>query len=169
MLQKSIIAAVICAVSVAACAQDGVIKTLEKQFVVYKWKEGGKTRYAKRPSRGVTDFTMLNEYGMEIRKDRPYSNGKDSNVIRPVRVTPEDLTGESNNAAVDPNAPSTSEVPGTITRQQRCDTAKKNLSMMNTKTVVYEDDGRGNLVPLSKDAVQTRKKEAEESIKSLCD
>ena len=46
MLQKSIIAAVICAVSVAAFAQDGVNKTLEKQFVVYKWKEGGKTRYA---------------------------------------------------------------------------------------------------------------------------
>ena len=167
MMHKSIIAVLAIAVSAAAFAQQGTNATLDKQFVIYKWNENGKVRYGKYPARGVTNYTMLNEYGMEIRKDRPYANGKDSNVIRPVRITDADR-GTDNNAAVDPNAPAAS-VPGTITRQQRCDTARKNLTMMRTKTVVYEDDGRGNLVPLAKDAVEARKKEAEESIRTLCD
>ena len=62
-----------------------------------------------------------------------------------------------------------SEVMETITRQQRCDIAKRNFNMLNTKKAVYEENERGDLVQLNDAQIAQRKSEIETSIRKYCD
>ena len=61
-----------------------------------------------------------------------------------------------------------SEVMETITRQQRCDIAKRNFNMLNTKKAVYEENERGDLVQLNDAQIAQRKSESETSIRKYC-
>lgn len=161
MMKKTLLCAMLAlmaATSAQAQNREGAV-SLDNQFVIYKWFEGGVAHYGKAPPRGVTNYIMLNEYGMEISKDRPYANETGSNIIRPMR--PE--------AAAENSAEQGAPLPeGAISREQRCDIAKDNLKMLRGKTTIYEDDGNGNLVPLSAEAIAQRRQEAESQITEFC-
>lgn len=182
---KKTLLCVVLAACAAASAQaqnrDGSV-SLDNQFVIYKWCEGNvpliqpediskskycppsvRSIYEKSLKRGITNFTCLNEQGMEICKDRPYANETGSNIIRPVRPESMEMAGHDGNAAADENLPQ-----GSISREQRCDLARENIGMMRNKTTVYEDDGNGNLVPLSDDAVAQRMQEAQAQVAEFC-
>ena len=138
------------AVAPTAMAQKG-----KTQLIIYKWYDGGKVQYTKIPPRGKS-FVMLNKYGMVITQDTPFSDGINTNIVKAVKVEESDTN------------PAAAPVPGTITKEQRCEAAKKNLQIMNTRPTVYEEDASGNLVPLSKEDVATRKADAQEQINVLC-
>lgn len=157
-----VVLAAFAAASAQAQNRDGSV-SLDNQFVIYKWFENGVAHYGKAPPRGVSNYITLNEYGMEIRKDRPYANETGSNIIRPVRPESMEMAGQDGNAAADENLPQ-----GSISREQRCDLARENIGMMRNKTTVYEDDGNGNLVPLSDDAVAQRMQEAQAQVAEFC-
>lgn len=163
MMKKSLLCVAFSAmmmVTAQAQNRDGNV-SLDNQFVIYKWFEGGVAHYGKVPPRGVSNYIMLNEYGMEISKDRPFANETGSNIIRPIR--PE--TPASETAAEGANAP----LPeGSISREQRCDIARDNVKMLRNKTTVYEDDGNGNLIPLSSDVIAQRLQQAEEQAAQYC-
>ncbi len=59
-------------------------------------------------------------------------------------------------------------VPGTISRSQRCDSARKNVEMMTTQSVVYEEDADGNLIPLADEQVTERLEKARADVQELC-
>lgn len=153
---------------VTTMASSGVLAApndrtpLQGQYIIYKWYEGGTAHYAKEPPRGNQNYVMLNQYGMEVSKERPVTG---ANVIRPVRpATAED---GSLSAATEP-AQERANVPGTISKSQRCDSARKNIEMMTTQSVVYEEDADGNLIPLADDQVNERLAKARADVSELC-
>lgn len=162
MMRKFILLASVIGMSFGgAFAKEGT--HLDNQFIIYKWYEGGIAHYGKAPARGVKNYTMLNEYGMEIVKERPYANSAGTNVIRPVR------SEEPANLPVGAAESGTAEtVEGMITKEQRCDTARKNARLLRNEKTVYEEDESGNLVPLSEGVVKERLTQAESQVRELC-
>ncbi|SUO96286.1 Uncharacterised protein [Suttonella ornithocola] len=162
-MKKSAWLAAIMAVCMGAPAwavTDGEA-SLANQFVIYKWYQGGIAHYAKTPPRDIKNYVMLNEYGMVIRKERPSTEGSNTNVIRPVKAQQSESNIQQDN---------TSEpVPGTITKEQRCDTARKNVQIIQTKKTIYEDDGQGNLVPLSDSQKAERLQQAQQLVSEFCE
>lgn len=149
------------------------VKSGEEQFVIYKWYQNGRAHYAKVPPHGVQNYVKLNEYGLVI-NERP--DTESFYVLRPTRPAG---GGADAGAAVNPagqgakNTASDAEkaaemTPGTITREQRCETALKDLEVMNTKKTIYEEDSAGNLVPLDSTAIMNRKTQAQQSIDQFC-
>lgn len=165
MMKKSLLCVALSAmmtISVQAQNREGTV-SLDSQFVIYKWYEKGIAHYGKVPPRGVSNYIMLNQYGMEISKERPYANETGSNIIRPIR--PE--TSASENMGSGSHAESA--LPeGSISREQRCDIARSNVKMLRNKTTVYEDDGNGNLIPLSKEVIAQRLQQAEQQVTEYC-
>ena len=139
----------------SALAQKTRNPNQKTQLIIYKWYDGGRVQYTKIPPRGKS-YVMLNKYGMVITQDTPFSDGVNSNIVKAVKVEDSDLN------------PAATPVPGTITKEQRCEAAKKNLQIMNTRPTVYEEDASGNLIPLSKEDVASRKADAQEQINVLC-
>lgn len=151
-------------------------KTGEEQFVVYKWYQNGRAHYGKVPPRGVTNFVKLNEYGMVI-NERP--DTESFQVLRPRRddaaggaqITPVTADNPANPAAQPSPETAAQQQPipeGTITREERCQTAQNDLNVMNTKKSIYEEDSNGNLIPLDAAAVEARKAQAQQDITSFC-
>ena len=79
-------------------------------------------------------------------------------VLRPVRPA----TPNAQNANGSQPLPE-----GTITREQRCTTARKDLDTLS-KPKVFQDDGKGNLVPLSAAEITERTKQAQVIIEQTC-
>lgn len=150
-------------------------KTGEEQFIIYKWYQKGIAHYAKVPPRGVTNYVRINEHGLVI-TERP--DIESSGTLRPIR--PVSAQGESaapitpvTPGSQPPAAAATSQTqeappPGTITREQRCQTAQNDLNVMNTKKSIFEEDANGNLIPLDAAAIESRKAQAQQDIASFC-
>ncbi|MDO5090714.1 MAG: hypothetical protein Q4D61_04145 [Cardiobacteriaceae bacterium] len=145
------------------------VKSGEEQFVIYKWYQNGRAHYGKVPPRGVQNYVKLNEYGMVI-NERP--DTESFYVLKPHRPA----EGQAN-AAITPVTPGSQPAandkpaetpPGTITREKRCETAMKDLEVMNTKKTIYEEDSAGNLVPLDSTAIMERKTQAQQNIDQFC-
>lgn len=140
---------------------------LQNQFVIYKWYEGKVANYAKAPPRGVKNYIMLNEYGMVITKDRPFSNGSTGNVIRAIR--PEDADKVVNEAQKQESAnPANKNSDGAISRAKLCDQQRQNLETLKNRTTVYEDNGGDNLVPLTDEQKQQRIDSIQQMLDTTC-
>lgn len=148
-------------------------KTGDEQFIIYKWYQKGIAHYGKVPPRGVTNYVRLNEQGLVI-TERP--DIESSGTLRPLRpVSPQGTPGAAITPATPGSQPAaaaqeTAEAtpPGTITREQRCQTAQNDLNVMNTKKSVFEEDSNGNLIPLDAAAIESRKAQAQQEIASFC-
>lgn len=141
-----------------ACIPAWGQQNVDKE-IIYKWYEGGEVHYAEWPPRGLEDYIKLNTQGMVI-TDRP--DPESFLIIRPVR--PEKTAAEKDKAEQD--KPSTRE--GIITRRKRCENARKDLTTINGKRTVYEEDEAGNLVPLSADELSRRKENAQAEVARFC-
>lgn len=147
------------------------VKSGDDKLVIYKWYQNGRAHYAKVPPHNVQNYVKLNEDGLVI-NERP--DLESFQVVKPLRprgeegqaqgaVTP--VTAGTGAAAGDKPAEMT---PGTITREQRCETALKDLEVMNTKKSIYEEDSAGNLIPLDSTAIMNRKNQAQQAIDQFC-
>ena len=127
----------------------------QPQQIFYKWYSRGRAHYAKYAPRGVKNVIKINGQGMLV-SERPDNNT--FAVLRPVRpATPN---------AQNTNSPQP--LPeGTVTREQRCATAQKDLNTLSQPTV-FQDDGKGNLVPLSAAEITERTKQAQVIIEQTC-
>lgn len=151
-----------------ASPPDNCPELMKGQTVIYKWKKNGVVQYSKRLPYGYSEsqYEMINQYGMEIPKDCPMDDGQgNSNIIRPIRAeTPVAQSSASGQPVQGTQEP----VPGTITKEQRCDTARKNVQMIQTRKTIYEDDGNGNLVPLSDAIKEQRLADAQKIVSETC-
>ncbi|MDO4777358.1 MAG: hypothetical protein Q4A06_07880 [Cardiobacteriaceae bacterium] len=144
------------------------VKSGEEQFVIYKWYQNGRAHYAKVPPHGVQNYVKLNEHGLVI-NERP--DMESFYVLKPMRPAggeaeaPAAQGVQQTAQAAEKPAEMT---PGTITREQRCETALRDLEVMNTKKTIYEEDSAGNLVPLDSTAIMNRKTQAQQSIDQFC-
>ena len=127
----------------------------QPQQIFYKWYSRGRAHYAKYAPRGVKNVIKINGQGMLV-SERPDNNT--FAVLRPVRPA----TPNAQNANGSQPLPE-----GTITREQRCATARKDLDTLS-KPKVFQDDGKGNLVPLSADEISERSKMAQGIIDQFC-
>ena len=127
----------------------------QPQQIFYKWYSRGRAHYAKYAPRGVKNVIKINGQGMLV-SERPDNNT--FAVLRPVRPA----TPNAQNANGSQPLPE-----GTITREQRCATARKDLDTLG-KPKVFQDDGKGNLVPLSADEISERSKMAQGIIDQFC-
>lgn len=129
----------------------------QPQQIFYKWYVHGRAHYAKYAPRGVKNVIRINGQGMLV-SERPDNNT--FAVLRPVRPTaPNEQAADKNRAQPLPE--------GTITREQRCAAAQNNISQLD-KPKVFEDDGNGNLVPLSADQISQRRQQAQGIIDQFC-
>lgn len=144
---------------------------LPPQKVFYKWHERGKTHYAKYAPRGISNYTKINEQGMVVTA-RPVSDS--ITVLKPMRPdAPAANTAPqtSKNAASPAAANGQQQQPlpeGTITREKRCETAQANLKTISEKKNIFEDDGAGNLIPLSSDEIEKRRQQAQNDAEHFC-
>lgn len=154
------IAFLICLLSAhQAYAQQQEKPTNECHF--YKWTENGEAQYGRAPARGhqgkATCFAYFNGYNYEVDP-----NGFDPNAVAIIR--PSITAPNPHQAPGAEQAP----IPGTISRVERCNTLKGELRTLTEKSIVYEEDRAGNLIPLSKEQVEARKAQAQSQIDAIC-
>lgn len=130
--------------------------------VVYKWTEGGKVHYGKRPPRGIEAYIVLNKQGMELSQERIGEH----NIIRPLR------SFESSDPNVEISSDSSNNgkmsAEEKAWRKKNCDQARHYLAILQGKQTVYEDDGNGNAVPLSPEMIAQRLEQTQSEIETYC-
>lgn len=132
------------------------------QQIFYKWHSRGTAHYGKYLPRGVTKYTKVNNQGMVV-SDRP--NNDTYTVLRPMRPATPNASDSKNRTA---NSPTEALPEGSITKQKRCEIAQTNMKTMNEKKTIFEDDGSGNLIPLSADDINSRRQQAQNDIDHFC-
>ena len=147
-------------------AQQRRQSSLDDQFIIYKWRKNGIPHYAKNPPRGVEKYIMLNQYGMEVTKERPVTQKKKTKSIRPVRPQKPQAKESDEKATETPEKEMTKQ--GMITREQRCEAAQKNITLLSSQKTIYEEDAGENLVPLDKATVSKRLEQAKKAASKFC-
>lgn len=137
----------------------------QPQQIFYKWHARGKTHYAKYVPRGVSNYTKVNSQGMLV-SDLPTSDS--ITVLRPLRPAENAPAAASASASASASAAAATNQPlppGSTTREQRCAKAQKDLKTIQENSDIVMDDGNGNLVPLSQDQINERKRLAENNLR----
>lgn len=148
-------------------------KNVDKQLVIYKWKAKGGPSYAQIPPYGINDYIMLNKQGMRIEKERPFNDGKSSNIIRAIRPGDSEQANANAPAGAQKTAATGSQAqqaprPGTISVEQRCESLRKDLNSLQNNKTVYEQDASGNLIPMTADEVAARTQSVQSQISQFC-
>lgn len=172
-MKKALVIALAAGMAASAMAQSAANASREngqaplgKQFIIYKWYVGKVAHYSKAPPRGISNYTMLNEYGMEIQKTRP-TDGNTIHIIRPSDAPAANPLGSAPNAAKENNDSAESAADGAISKAAFCDQQRRNLQTLQTKTTIYENQGN-NMVPLSEAQKQEHIKSVQDMISATC-
>lgn len=147
-------------------AQQNKQSSLDDQFIIYKWQENGIANYAKNPPRGIEKYITLNQYGMEVTKERPSTRKKKTRLIHPPKPQKPQAKEMARKKTEKPAEETDKE--GVITRKQRCDTAQKNIKLLTSQKTIYEEDEGENLVPLDTATVAKRLEQAQKAASKFC-
>lgn len=131
--------------------------TAAPQQIFYKWYVRGRAHYGKYIPRGVSNYIKINGQGMVV-SERPTNDSFP--VLKPLRpVTPEKAAAP----AKDQPLPE-----GSITRQKRCEIAQTNMKTLTEQSQIFEDDNKGNLIPLSADEISKRRQQTQNDLEHFC-
>lgn len=147
-------------------AQQNKQSSLDDQFIIYKWQENGADNYAENLPRGVKKYTMINQYGMEVTKERPSVRKKKTRLILPPKPQ-KPKVDETEQKKSEPPAQK-KDKQGMITRKQRCDKAQQNIKLLSSQKTIYEEDEGQNLIPLDQATVSERLEKARKAAGSFC-
>lgn len=155
------------ATSHLAVAQDNALEGK----VIYKWTgEDNLIHYSHIKPTAVSNFQKLDAQGREIVDfTEDFDEIIEITVRRPIIHEAEQFgdkasTQEKNNAEI---AKKISEGEADSVKQKNCQTAKKNLAMLNAGEV-YEKDSSGNMIRLKPEQIMQKRKNVERDVDYFC-
>lgn len=123
-----------------------------EKIIVYKWIENGIVHYAKVPPRGIKNYILLNEQGMQIDEEKISDIPSSPNIQHAEinDINPENII---------------------ITSIERCNAAFYDLSILDSQENtegIYTNDADGNPVKLSRAEIAAHRQKIEQLIEELC-
>lgn len=142
-----------------------------EQVIIYKWKAGYLTHYAKLPPRGIAGVVKLDKDGQIIQEEVD----DDMSAMRPMRPPVQrpssNNTAQSNSKDNNADAQDKALPEGAISRDERCKQAQNDIEVLRSVPAdkpVNVEDSEGNLVPMTDEQKAARMAQAQELVDRLC-
>lgn len=137
-----------------------------QEKVIYKWTKDGLVHYSHIKPVTVDDFVKLDNTGRRIEDVSEEFGEIIEVVVRPKKASMDKTSGEEKTGEILLSDPQMEGKAETI-RQQNCEASKKNLATLQ-RGEIYEKDGQGNMVPLSPEQIESKRKIFQKDIEYYC-
>lgn len=129
---------------------------------IYKWEQGGLVYYSHIKPQGIDDFIKLDSSGRKV-EDYTEDFGEVVQII--VRPNEQEEGGEEKADATEETK--TAEHQEEEIKKKNCETARKNLAILDSGEV-YERDSQGNMIRLTVEEMQNKRKNVERDVDYFC-
>lgn len=127
--------------------------------VIYKWIEGGLVYYSHILPTGVANYTKLDSRGIEIIDYSDEFNEVETMIVRPKTL---ENTAVEADKKEEPKVETAEDI-----KKRNCEIAQNNMRLLNNGDV-YDKDSEGNLVPLSGEQVESKRKNVQADLDYFC-
>lgn len=132
-----------------------------QEKVIYKWNRDGLVHYSHIKPAAIDDFVKLDNTGRRIEEVSEDFGEIVEVVVRPKKASMDEKTGEI--LVTEPQK----ETQGQTIRQQNCEASQGNLATLQ-RGEIYEKDEQGNMMPLSPEKIESKRKKFQKDIEYYC-